>query len=84
MRGGNSSVEALFAKIMLKDKLITALNDSGRSVTLLSDALYQQLAKLSQIRMCNKNIIAANSGKIPVKSSTAIQVQLQKITSGNS
>ena len=28
LRGGNSTVEALFAKIMIKDKLIRALIDS--------------------------------------------------------
>ena len=31
--------------------------------------------------MNNKNIIAANNGKLPVKGSTDIQVQLQKFTS---
>ena len=30
--------------------------------------------------MCNKNITAANNGKMPVKGSTAIQVQLQKFS----
>ena len=30
--------------------------------------------------MCNKNIIAANNGKIPIMGSTDIQVQLQKFT----
>ena len=73
-------MEALFAKIMIKDKLIKALIDSGISVYLLSDTFYQQLREPSPIRACNKNIIAANNGKMPVKGSTAIQVQLQKIT----
>ena len=50
-------------------------------VKLLSDTLYQQLGEPSQIRVCNKNIIAANNRKILVKWSTAIQVKLQKITS---
>ena len=77
--GGNSPVEALLAKIMIKDQLIMALFDS--SVNLLSDTLYQQLGEPSQIRVCNKNIIAANNRKILVKWSTAIQVQLRKITS---
>ena len=34
--GGNSPVEASFAKIMDQDKLIMALNDSGSSVNLVS------------------------------------------------
>ena len=80
MRGGNSPVEALFAKIKIKDKLIKALIDSGSSVNLLGDTLYQQLGEPSQIRVCKKNIIAANNAKMPVKGSTAIHVQLQKFT----
>ena len=79
-RGGNSPVEAFFAKIMIKDKLIMALIDSGSSVNIISDTLYKQLRQLSQIRMCNKNIIAANNGKMPIMVSADIQVQLQKIT----
>ena len=43
LRGGHSPVEALFAKIMIKDKLIMALNDSGSNINFLSDTLYQQL-----------------------------------------
>ena len=66
MRGGNSPVEALFAKTMIKDKLIMALIDSGSSVNFISDTLYKQLGEQSQIRMCNKNIIAANKGKMPL------------------
>ena len=80
LRGGNSPVEALFAIIMIKDKLIKALIDSGSSVNLLSDTLYQQLCEPSQIRVCNKDIIAANNGKMPVKGSTDVQVRLQKFT----
>ena len=30
--------------------------------------------------MCNKNIIAANNGKMPIMGSTDIQIQLQKFT----
>ena len=63
LRGGNSPVEALFAKIMIKFKLIMALIDSGSSANIISDTLYKQLGEPSQIRMCNKNIIAANKGK---------------------
>ena len=66
LRGGNSPVEALFGKIMTKDKLIMALIGSGTSINLLKDIPYQQLGELSQIRVCNKNIIAANKGKMPV------------------
>ena len=58
-----------------------ALIDGGSGVNLLSDTPYHPLGKPSQIRVCNKNIIAANNGKMPVKVSTAIQVQLQKFTS---
>ena len=58
-----------------------AFIDSGRSVNLLNNILYQQLGAPSQIRRCNKNLIAANNGKMPVKESTGIQVQLQKFTS---
>ena len=47
LRGGNSQAEAMFAKIMLKDKLIMALIDSGSSVNLLSDAFYHQLGQPS-------------------------------------
>ena len=57
------------------------LFDSGSSVNLLSDTLLKQLGEPSQIRVCNKNKIAANKVKMPVKVSTAIQVQLQKIIS---
>ena len=34
----------------------------------------------SQIRTCNKNIIAANNGKMPIIGSADIHVQLQKFT----
>ena len=78
--GGNSPVEALITKIMIKYKQIKALVDCGSSVNLLSDTLYQQLGEPSQIRVCNKNKIAVNNGKMPVKFSTAVLVQLQKIT----
>ena len=81
VRGGNSPLEALIAKILIKDILIMVLIDRGRSVNILSDTLYQQLGEMSQIRVCNKKIIAASNGKVPVKKSTAIQVQLQKLTS---
>ena len=76
LRGGNSPVEALFAKLMIKDKMIKTLTDSGSSVNLLSDTLYQKLGETSQIRVCNKDLIDINNGKMPVKSSTAIQIQL--------
>ena len=55
--------------------------DSGSSVNLLNNTLYQQLGKPSQIRGCNKNLLAANNGKMPVKGLTGIQVQFQKFTS---
>ena len=42
---------------------------------------YPQLGETSQIRVCNKKIIAAKNGKRPVQGSTAIPDQLQKITS---
>ena len=47
LRGGNSPVEALFAKIMIKDKLIMALIDSGSSFSIISGTLYKQLGELS-------------------------------------
>ena len=50
LRGGSSPVEALFAKIMIKDKLILVLVDSVKSVDPLSKTLYQQLAEPSQIK----------------------------------
>ena len=74
----NSPVEALLARIMLKNKLIVALTDSGSSVNLLSDTLYQEIGKPSQRK---KNIIAAKNGKMPLEGSTAIHAQLQNITS---
>ena len=80
LRGANSPLEALFAKIMIKNKLIMALIDSGSSVDIISDTLYKQLGEPSQIRMCNKNIKAANNGKMPIMGSADIQVQLQKFT----
>ena len=80
LRGVNSPVEALFAKIMIEDKLITALIDSGSGVNIISDTLYTQLGEQSQIRMCNKNLIAANNGKMPIMGSADIQFQLQKFT----
>ena len=81
MCGGKGPVEALFAKIMIEDKLIKALIDSGSSVNLISDTLDKQLGEPSQIIMCNKNIIAANNYKMAVYGLTAIPVQLQKFTS---
>ena len=78
LRGGNSPVEALFAKIMMKDKLMMALIDTGSSANTISDSIYKQLGEPSQIRMCNKNIIAASNGKMPIMGSADIQVQLQK------
>ena len=80
LRGGNSLVKALFAKIMRKDKLIMALINSGSTVNIISDTVYKQLGEPSQIRMCNKNIIAANNGKMHIMGSADIQVQLQKFT----
>ena len=65
---------------MIKAKLIVALIDSGSSVYIISDTLYKQLREASQIRMCNKIIIAANNGKMPIMGSADIQVQLQKFT----
>ena len=56
-----------------------AVIDVGRSVNILNDSLYQQLGESSQIRLFNKNIIAANNEEKPVKWSTAIQVTLRKI-----
>ena len=79
LRGGNSPVEA-FPKIMIKDKLIMALIDSGSSVNFVIDTLYKQLGEPNQIRMCNKNIITANNGKMPIMGSADFQVQLQKFT----
>ena len=73
-------MEALFAKIMIKDKLIMALIDSGSSVNIIGDTLSKQLGEPSQIRMCNKNIIAANNGKMPIMGSADIRIQLQKFT----
>ena len=64
----------------IKYKLIMALIDSRSSVNIISDTLYKQLREPSQIRMCNKNILAANNGKTTIMGSTDIQVQLQKIT----
>ena len=78
MRGKKQPVEALFAKIMIKDKLIMALIDCASSVNIISNTLYKQLGEPIQIRMCYKNIIAANNGKMPVMGSADIQVQLQK------
>ena len=72
LRGEKIPMEALFAKIMIKDKLVMALTDSGRSVILLSDTFYQQLREPSQIRVCDKKIIAANNGNAPAKESTFI------------
>ena len=43
-----------------------ALIDSGSSVNIISDTFCKQLGEPSQIRMCNKNIIAANNGKMLV------------------
>ena len=80
LRGGNSPVEALFANIMMKDKLIIALIDCRSSVNIISDTLYKQLGEPSQIRMCIKNIIAANNGRMPIMGSADIQIQLQKFT----
>ena len=57
-----------------------ALIDSGSSVNIISDTLYKQLGEQSQIRMCNKNIIAANNWKMLIIGSADIQVQLQKFT----
>ena len=57
-----------------------ALIDSRSSVNTISDTLYKQLGERSQIRMCNKNIIAANNGKMLRMGSADIQVQLQKFT----
>ena len=45
----------------------------GSSANIISDTLFKQLGELSQIRMCNKNVIAANNG------TADIQVQLQKL-----
>ena len=61
--------------------MIMALIDSGSGVNLLSNTSYQQLGKLNHIRVYNKNIKAANIGKIPVKWSKAFHARLQKFTS---
>ena len=51
LRGGNSPVEALLAKIKQEDKLIKALNDNGSIVNLFGDTLYQRLGESSQIKV---------------------------------
>ena len=51
LRGGNSPLEKVFAKILINYKLIVALFDSGKSV-LVCDTLYKQLGEPSQIRTC--------------------------------
>ena len=43
-----------------------ALIDSGSSVNLKRETLYQQLGDPGHIRVCNKSIIAANNGKTPI------------------
>ena len=53
LRGGNSPVEALFAKVIIKDKLIMALFDSRSGVNIISGTLYKQLGEPSQIRIYN-------------------------------
>ena len=63
LRGGNSPVEALFAKLMIKYELIMALIDSGSSINLVSGPIYQPLGELSYIRVCNKNIVAVDNEK---------------------
>ena len=62
-----SPVGALFVKVKIEDKLEMALIDCGSSVNLVSDTIYTQLREPSQIRMFDKNIIAANNGKMPVE-----------------
>ena len=81
LRGGNNPVEALTARTMIQNILIMALIDSEKSVDLLSDALYQKLGEPNQIRVCNKILMIADNGKVPVKRTTIIQVQLQKFKS---
>ena len=55
------SCGARFAKLMIKDKLKMALIES-ESINLINNTLYKHPAEPSQIIICNKNMIAANSG----------------------
>ena len=54
--GRNSTVE----KWTEKKRIIIVLLDSGGSINLISDKVYKQLGDLSQIRMSDKIVIAAN------------------------
>ena len=49
LRQGNIPVEAFFAKIKIKDKLIMAIIKSGSSVDLISTTLYMRPGEPSQI-----------------------------------
>ena len=71
LRGGNNPAEPFFAEIMIKDKLIMALTDSGNSFHLISGTYYKQLVEPSYIIVCKKiiekNIIKYNNEKKPIK-----------------
>ena len=71
-------MKGLFAKLMIRDKLIMTLTDSGSSVNLINDPPYEQPGEQIQIIMCKKHIIVVNNGKLSVKGPIAIRVQLQK------
>ena len=57
-----------------------ALIDSGSSVNLFSDTLYQQQCEPSWIRVCKRNIICADNRKTPEKGSAVFHIQLEKFT----
>ena len=51
LHGRNNPLKALFAKTMIKDKLIMALIGNGSSFDLSIDTFYHQLGEPEQIRL---------------------------------
>ena len=74
--GRKRPLEALSAQIMIKDKLLMGLTGGGKVLIFSCGTIYQQLREPSQIRVCNKNILASYNGKMFSKGSTTIKIQL--------
>ena len=67
--------------MLIRNKLLKTIIDIISSVNIISEPLLKQIGQPNEIIVCNKDVIAANQWKVPVKWPTIIQVKNQKLTS---
>ena len=64
--------------MLTRNKLLKTIIDIISSVIIISEPLLKQIGQPNQIIVWNKDVIAANKWKMPVKWPTFIQVKIQK------